>query len=218
MIRRKLLLNSVTVVLCLVLSGPVLAGNLVVNGGFETGDFTGWTLGGNVDGNTVVESAGPPGYDHWLPHSGTYFAALGARGRNDPANPDNFLSEVIATTAGQSYTFSWYLGSDGGLPNDFTALWNGTAILSLLNTPATPGYNPNGPGVAAYAFYSFTEVATGASTTIQFNSRNDPSFWAFDDVSVTLAAVPEPSSLVLSAIGILTLAGYAGRRRRRAKV
>ncbi len=203
---RKLVLYSVPVVLCLVLSGPA-SGGLVVNGGFETGDFTGWTLAGNVDGNTLVTTAG---LDNWLPHSGTYFAALGALGS------DNYLSQVITTTAGQSYTFSFYLGSDGGTPNDFTALWNGTAILSLSDTPATPGYNPGGPPAAAYAFYSFTEVATGASTTIQFNSRNDPSYWAFDDVSVT--AVPEPPSLVVSAIGILTLAGYAGCRRCRAKV
>lgn len=206
---RKLMLHSVAVVLCLVLAGPALAGgNLVANPGFETGDFTGWTLAGNVDGNTVVA---PAGFDNWLPHSGNFFAALGAVGS------DNFMSQSIATTAGQAYTFSWFLGSDGQLPNDFTALWNGSTVIALSQTPATPGYNPDGPPAAAYAFYAFTEVATGASTTIQFNSRNDPAYWALDDVSVTAGAVPEPSSLVLSSIAVLTLAGYAGRRRRRAQ-
>jgi hypothetical protein len=207
---RKLVLGSVTFVVCLVLSGPAsAAGNLVTNPGFETGDFTGWTLAGNIDGNTVVESVA---FDSWLPHSGTFLAALGS------SASDNFLSQAIATTAGQTYTFSYFLGSDGGTPNDFTALWNGATIVSLSNTPATPGYTRGIP-TASYAFYSFTEVATGASTVIQFNSRNDLFFWALDDVNVSsTAAVPEPSSLVLSVTGILTVAGYTRRRRRRAKV
>jgi hypothetical protein len=207
MMKRKLVLGSLALVLCAVLSGPVLAaGNLVTNPGFETGDFTGWTLGGNTPDNTVIEQAG---FDSWLPHGGDFFAALGAQ------VTDNFLSQAIATTAGQSYTFSWFLGSDGSTPSDFASFWNGSSVVSLVNTPATPGYTKGTP-TASYAFYSFTEVATGASTVIQFNSRNDVNYWALDDVSVS--AVPEPSSLVLSAISFLTLAGYSRRRWRRAKV
>ena len=211
MMIRKSVLYSVTIVLCMVLSKPVLAGgNLVANPGFETGDFTGWTLTGTTDAvsNTVV---GPAGFNSWLPNSGTYFAALGAAGS------DSSLSQTIATTVGQTYTFSWFLGSDGSTPSDFSAFWNGSTILSLVDAPATPGYS-HGTSTASYAFYSFTEVATSASTVIQFNSRNDQNFWALDDISVSAPAVPEPSSLVLSAIAALTLAGYVGRLRRRATV
>ena len=211
MMIRKFVLYCVTIVLCMVLSEPVLAGgNLVANPGFETGDFTGWTLTGTSDavGDTVVASAG---FNSWLPNSGTFFAALGALGS------DSTLSQTIATTAGQSYTFSWFLGSDGSTPSDFSAFWNGSTILSLVDAPATPGYT-RGTSTASYAFYSFTEVATSASTVIQFNSRNDQNFWALDDISVSVPAVPEPSSLVLSAIAALTLAGYVGRLRRRATV
>jgi PEP-CTERM motif len=211
MMIRKSVPYCVTIVLCMVLSEPVLAGgNLVANPGFETGDFTGWSLTGTSDavGDTVVASAG---FNSWLPNSGTFFAALGALGS------DSTLSQTIATTAGQTYTFSWFLGSDGSTPSDFSAFWNGSTILSLVDAPATPGYT-RGTSTASYAFYSFTEVATSASTVIQFNSRNDQNYWAFDDVSVSLAAVPEPSSLVLSAIAVLTLAGFAGRRWCRANV
>jgi hypothetical protein len=206
MMMRKLVPGSLALVVCAVLSGPVLAaGNLVTNPGFETGDFTGWTLSGNTPDNTVVESVG---FDSWLPHGGDFFAALGAQ------DSDNTLSQTIATTAGQSYTFSWFLGSDGSTPSDFAAFWNGSTVVSLVDAPATPGYSKGTP-TASYAFYSFTEVATGASTVIQFNSRNDVNFWALDDVSVS--AVPEPSSLVLSAMCILTVAAFARRRRCRAK-
>jgi hypothetical protein len=209
MMMRKLVLGPLALVFCAFLSGPVLAaGNLVTNPGFETGDFTGWTLAGNTPDNTVVGTAG---FDSWLAHSGDFFAALGAAGS------DNLMSQEIATTAGQSYTFSWFLGSDGGTPSNFTAFWNGSAITSLSNASASPGYTRGTP-TASYAFYSFTEVATGASTLIQFNSRNDLFYWALDDVSVSsTAAVPEPSSLVLSAMGILTLAAFTRRRRCRSK-
>ena len=62
-------------------AAPVLAaGNLVTNPGFEKGDFTGWTLAGNAPHNTVVEMAG---FDSWNPHSGTFFAALGAAGSDN---------------------------------------------------------------------------------------------------------------------------------------
>ena len=212
MMIRKSVLYFVMIVLCMVLCEPVLAGgNLVANAGFETGDFSDWVLTGvNEDAtkNTVVE---PAGFNSWLPNSGTFFAALGAAGS------DSSLSQTIATTAGQTYTFSWFLGSDGSTPSDFSAFWNGSTILSLVDAPATPGYS-HGTSTASYAFYSFTEVATSASTVIQFNSRNDQNFWALDDISVSTPAVPEPSSLVLSAIAALTLAGYVGRLQRRATV
>jgi hypothetical protein len=199
---QTLKLYAVTGVLCVALSGHALAdSNLVANPGFESGDFTSWTQGGNT-GATGVTTAGFDGFD---PHSGTFFAFLG------PVGSDGTLSQNLATTAGQSYTFSWFLGSDGALPNDFSATWNGTTIFSETSIPSTrPDYTP----------FTFTEVATGPTTTIMFSFRNDPAYLALDDISVTTAsgAVPEPSSLVLAAIGILTFAGYAGRRRLRGKV
>jgi len=46
-----------------------LGGNLVANCGFETGDFTGWTLAGNTGGTLI---SGPP----WS-HSGKFGGELG---------------------------------------------------------------------------------------------------------------------------------------------
>ena len=51
------------------------------------------------------------------------------------------------------------------------------------------------PG-AAYSFYTFTEVATAATTTIQFGFRNDPSWLALDDVSVVADVVRNPRALI----------------------
>jgi hypothetical protein len=151
-----------------------IPGNIVTNCGFETGDFTGWTV---VDGSdeTFVEGSS---FDTG-PNSGNFFAALGAVGS------DGSVSQTLTTVPGQTYNFSFWLASDGGLPNDFTAQWNGTGLISLLDTPAT-----------AYTLYSFTETAVSSSTTITFLERNDPSWWGLDDVSVVAtAATPEPGTL-----------------------
>src|SRR4029450_8729935 len=120
---------------------------------------------------------------------------------------DLSMSQTLATTPGQTYVFSFYLGSDGETPNELTALWNGSVVFARPNESETPSDDLiHGPPASAYFVYSFTQVATGPSTAIQFNSRNRDGWWALDDVSVTL---PEPSSLASYCAGILALAGCA---------
>jgi hypothetical protein len=62
------------------LSGQAKA-DLIVNGGFETGDFTGWTKGGNIGPKGV---SGPGFGDGNVnnPFSGNFFAFLGSVGRD----------------------------------------------------------------------------------------------------------------------------------------
>src|SRR5437016_5852763 len=100
--RTKILLLLAAVLLPLSDLGEAKAGlELVLNGGFETGDFTGWAVSSTF---TSVETAV---YDGFSPYAGTYFAALG----NVGATPLGTLSQVISDTSGQSYTLSMYLGS-----------------------------------------------------------------------------------------------------------
>jgi hypothetical protein len=87
-----------------------IASNLVANCGFETGDFTDWSTSNlNASG---VESFG---FDEG-PNSGSFFAALGNVGS------DGTISQTLSTVIGQPYTISFYFASDGGTPNDFSAL------------------------------------------------------------------------------------------------
>src|SRR5207342_1372158 len=79
--------------IALLCSAAVANANLVTNGGFETGDFTGWTNGGNT---------GFTGVDPGIQHSGTYGAFFGPIGSN------GFLSQTLATTAGGVYTLSFW--------------------------------------------------------------------------------------------------------------
>jgi hypothetical protein len=165
-------------------------GNIVTNCGFETGDFTGWTA---VDGSGFTFVAGA-GFDTG-PNTGNFFAALGAVGA------DGTVSQALSTVAGQQYSFSFYLASDGGTPSDFRAQWDGTNLVSLTNTPAGP-----------HSLYSFTVTGTGADT-INFLERNDPGYWGLDDVAVV--ATPEPSSLFGSFLLLGLLAGCGAVYKRR---
>ncbi len=133
---------------------------LVANGGFETGDFTGWTRSGNLGFTSVTNSS-------FYVNSGTFGASLG------PVGSDGILSQTLATTPGQAYIVSFALRSDGFFANDFSASWGGQTFFSQVNMPA-----------AGYVPLSFTEVATGSSTTLQLGFRDDPGFLGLDDVSV----------------------------------
>jgi len=153
------------------IAGPAAADpNLVSNPGFETGDLTGWSGSG-----AFVDSNFNQGVN-----SGTYAAFFGAVGRLDS------ISQTIATTPGEFYTFSFHFSSDGGIPNEFQAYFGGTQVFESLNDPASP-----------YTLESFTVAATDVSTTITFAARNDPTYQALDDVSVTSNSVPEPATLAL---------------------
>ena len=83
--------------------------NLVTNGSFETNSFTGWTLGGNYTSTTY----GPEIYIDSKAESGSYAAGMGSVGS------DGTLSQSIATTAGQTYTLTFWLQNEASGTNDF---------------------------------------------------------------------------------------------------
>ena len=100
---------------------------LVINGGFETGDFTGWARSGNLGFTYVAPNQGgnfTPGF----PHGGTHNAELG------PVGSDGVLMEqLLPTIPGGLYDFNFWQARDGAVPNDFNASWNGGLVLSLVN-------------------------------------------------------------------------------------
>jgi hypothetical protein len=171
------------------LSAGAAQATLIVNGGFETGNFTGWTLSGNT-GFTGVECPGPGSVPE-----GSCDAFLG------PVGSNGTLSQVVNTQVGADYHISFAFESDGGTPSDFSASFGGVLLTSLLNPAATP-----------YTQLNFFAAATATTTTLTFNFRDDPGFLHLDNLNVS---VPEPSTLALFGAGLAGLAAL--RRRRKAK-
>jgi hypothetical protein len=174
-----------------------------INGGFETGDFSGWTTSGltcSAVGTGYSTATGCYGYDTDPgPHSGQFAAYLGT------AAGGGVVSQSLNTVAGQTYQLNFFLanGSYQGTatPNDFLVEWNGATVLHLADS-STFGFTQ----------YTYDVVATGASTTLAFTNKQTPSFWVLDDISVR--AVPEPFSVTLIGFG---LAGIGVLMRRKAQ-
>jgi PEP-CTERM motif len=185
--RKVLQVLAVSALLVMGMALGAQAQNLLVNGGFETGDYTGWNSGGCGPFGVTTGGAG------WGPHSGSYFSLEGAVGC------DHEINQAFHDVAGQALTVSFYYGSDGGTPNDIYVLWDGGGIYSSSNDPSTL---PN------YRHYTFQVTGTGIDA-LSIGVRNDPSWQALDDVFV---GTPEPGTLVMFGSGVLGLAGVIRRK------
>ena len=163
--------------------------SIVTNGGFETGDFTGWTQTGNSTFNGV-QSPGPSSTVH-SGNSSAFFGPIGTVGG---------ISQNLVTIPGASYIVDFWFLPDGGNPSSFSASFGGTTLVSLTNPAAGP-----------YTEFSFGVTATGANTILAFNFRDDPGFLFLDDVSVSQTPLPAALPLFAGGLGVI---GLLARRRK----
>jgi hypothetical protein len=142
---------------------------LVANGGFESGSFSGWTRSGNLSATGVgtVSSLPSPG----APHSGSYAAYFG------PTGSLGYIAQTLATTPGVTYTLSFWLAhpySDTGMGTEWLVSVGGMTLMDVTDA-----------GNFGYTQFTFTFTATSSSTVLQFGFLEPPSYFFLDDVSVT---------------------------------
>jgi carbohydrate binding protein with CBM4/9 domain len=164
--------------------------NLVTNGGFETGDLTGWTQSGNT-GNTGVNTSNP--------YTGSYSAFAG------PAGTYGFLSQTLATTPGSLYDLDFWLTKPReGSPTAWRATLDGVGV-EVLGGPKFDWTHFTFPGF----------LATTGATTLEFGFINDPGFFYLDDVSVNASArVPESFPTIWLALPVVAMFGLLRLRNR----
>lgn len=170
--------------------------NLVTNGGFETGDFTGWTVTGDTNFVGVCSVSTCP--YNYSPFMGTYAAYFG------PVGDTATISQNIATTPGTEYSLSFYLANpEGGTPNYFQVSF-GTSSFSFTNFGAAFNWQQ----------FTLTTLATGAETPLSFTFQNNPGYFFLDNIVVMQSggSAPEPGTLALFGSGVLALGSVARRK------
>jgi hypothetical protein len=175
------LLLAVAVCACWLSATSRASASPIVNGGFETGSFSGWTVDPAATGSFVF--VGGHG------HSGGDAAWFGAIG-----GADDTLTQSFATTPGESYTVSFWLAHGWtDSRNGFSAFWNTTPLLMLHNAPRF-----------GQRQYTFLVTATGNTASIDFSGHALRDYFYLDDIAVTPIPTPEPSTFLLLLGGVAT--------------
>jgi hypothetical protein len=181
--------------LCAWAASPASAASYLQNGSFETGDFSGWTTGGNFQLSQVVTG---PFYVYPGAQQGDYYATFG------PVGTPGTISQTFSDTPGEQLHISGWLFAAAEDPSHFTLFFNGTPLSDETN-PDTGG---------SWSLGQFLVTATGTDTiTLAF--QDDPGYIAIDNLAVASATpTPLPAALPMF-IGGAGLIGLLARRRKR---
>jgi hypothetical protein len=152
-------------------------GGGITNGGFETGDFTGWTRGGAA---TSISSTA---------HTGSHSAMLGS---TSPTNGDSTISQTFTVPSGMGTLSFWY---QVHCPDTVTYDWATATLKDNTSNTTTTMLSKTCTNSGAWVQAS-TGVTAGHSLTITLvshddNYPSDPTYTLYDDV-VLSAPVTNP--------------------------
>lgn len=194
---------------------------LITNGGFETGDFTGWTATTNADGVVITEltpwqvtGAGAGWFNSSSPLSGNFDALNGFDG---DAGLIYELYQDVAIPAGNTATLETNhrivfdgLGILSTLDRVFEVSIRDTANM-LLQSLYSESITLNGVSQTDLGWNNQSfDVSAHAGSTVRVHFREfipesytGPANIELDNIS--LSAVPEPTSLALVCFAICAL-------------
>ncbi len=177
--------------------------NFVQNCGFETGNFTGWTITGTD--SAPANNGLYYGVENSNQFSGNWAAYFGAVGGEITLSQtlNNLTPSFIYTITLEAFNDTT---PDTGYINNI--------VLGLGNTT---GQIASQVAARGYTLYSFSVGAAAASEPLSITSRNDAGFWNIDSIQVLQTGTPEPAALGLWGVGLTVFAGfYLAARRKRA--
>jgi VCBS repeat-containing protein len=162
-------------------AGPTV----IVNGGFESGDLTGWTGGTHIQ---VQQFEIGGAFGHFTAQLGStqHFIPLDD-GTIVPVTETETLSQDVATTQGQHYIVSFSLiGDPEASESSVTVTWGGKTLLTLSNVPG---------GLTTYSFDHALDESElvggdGLSTALHFSYTDDGAGMLLDEISVNAATGP----------------------------
>jgi hypothetical protein len=136
--------------------------NVLTNGGFETGSFSGWTQFGATDHTDVTGVAA---------HTGLF------GGRFGPVEHTGGIQQVVPAAAGAPLVIDfWYSSFDS--PQSFSVDLGGVTLVSFVDDQehVTP------------TEFTIPVLAPTANPVLRFTCRNDPDFIFLDDIRVCVGA------------------------------
>lgn len=144
-------------------------GNSIVNGGFETGNFTGWTRSGTTSISTTA-------------HSGSFSAEAGS---SSPTNGNSSIAQTFTAASGTTTLSFWY---QVHCPDTVQFDW-ATATLrdntaGTTRTILARTCTNNNTWVQVTASITAGHSYTLTLTNRDDNFAGDPTFTLFDDVAV----------------------------------
>ena len=218
----KTLLPFVVFFSSLMASTPLRA-DLILNGSFEapnapSGSFIGFVGGSsfsgwNVVGSDVAVVRGDVVFDGITlqAQSGVQWLDLSGNGSNLMTNG---VRQDVSTTIGAAYELSFWVGSAQNA-NSANNIFASTVRLSIDGGTPMSFTNPTTPRTMLdwrMFTHSFNALNTVTSITFLNGSAANNELSGFDNVSLTITAVPEPSSLSFVASCFLGLGILLKRR------